>query len=141
MIVLDTNVVSELLGRTPDPAVHAWSLSVPDHAFVTTAVTEAELRLGIALLPKGKRRDTLGVRIEAFFATRFADRVLPFDHAAARHFADFLAARRAVGRPVGQSDAMIAATAQAAGATAIATRDTADFADCGVPLINPWLGA
>jgi predicted nucleic acid-binding protein len=141
MIVLDTNIVSELLRTNPDPVVLAWSLAVPNDAFVTTAVTEAELRLGVALLPPGRRRETLGAAMEAVFAHRFADRVLPFDRGAASHYAAFLAARRAAGRPAGQSDAMIAATARAAGASAIATRDTAGFEGCGLPLINPWLAA
>jgi predicted nucleic acid-binding protein len=141
MIVLDTNTVSELLRSRPDPAVLAWSLAVPGADFVITAVTEAELRLGLALLPQGRRREALAAAIEAVFADRFANRVLPFDRAAAPHCAAFLAARRAAGRPAGQADAMIAASARAAGATAIATRDTAGFEGCGLSLINPWRGA
>ncbi len=141
MIVLDTNVLSELLRATPDPTLLAWAATVPDDSFVTTTVTEAEMRFGVARMPQGKRRDDLAASVEAVFAKRFADRILPFGSTAAPHYATFLAARRAAGRAASMPDAMIAAAARAAGAAAIATRDTDGFAGCGLPLINPWRAA
>jgi toxin FitB len=138
VIVLDTNVLSELLRSAPHPAVLAWSAGVPRTATATTAVTEAEIRFGVALLPEGSRRDALAAAVDALFADRLAGRVLPFDRAAAPHYAAFAAARRAAGRPVATADAMIAAVARARGAAAIATRNTADFAGCGLPLVDPW---
>jgi predicted nucleic acid-binding protein len=140
MIVLDTNVLSEVLRARPDPAVLSWSLSFPPDMIAAAAVTEAEIRLGIARLPEGKRREALAVAADRLFV-RMADRVLPFGRAAVPHYAAFMASRRAAGRPASLPDAMIAATALAAGATAIATRDTAGFEGCGLPLINPWRGA
>ncbi|MGK7868958.1 type II toxin-antitoxin system VapC family toxin [Falsiroseomonas sp. E2-1-a20] len=138
MIVLDTNVLSELLRPAPQAAVLAWAQGVPRASVTTTAVTEAEIRFGLALLPAGGRRDILASAIDALFADRLADRVLAFDRAAAPHYAQFAAFRRAAGRPVATADAMIAAIACARGAAAIATRNTADFEGCGLPLIDPW---
>ena len=100
-------------------------------------VTEAELRLGIAILPAGKRRDGLAEMIDQIIREDFADRILPFDSPAAVAFADIAASRRAKGRPIAHADCQIAAIAQAAAAK-VATRNTPDFADCGIKLINPW---
>jgi toxin FitB len=136
VIVLDTNVVSELMKPEPSPAVVEWmSDQIPDLLF-TTAITVAEILYGVDLLPKGKRRDQLFHEAEATFATDFADRVLLFDERAARMFGTIAVARRVQGRPIGVLDAQIAAIVRVHGAT-LATRNTNDFEGCGVRLINP----
>ena len=141
MILLDTNVLSELVRPTPDPTVLGWAAGVPRAGIATTAITEAEMRHGLARLPPGQRRQALEQAVERLFAELLAGRVLPFDRAAARHYAGFTTARLAQGRPVAMADAMIVATALAHGAAAIAKRNTADFEGCGLPRINPWTGA
>ncbi|QYU66821.1 PIN domain-containing protein [Leptolyngbya sp. 15MV] len=138
MILLDTNVVSELLRDPPHSAVTAWASAVPRSEMVTTSITEAELRLGVAMLPRSDRRERLQVALDSIFRRWLGSVVLPFDSLAARHFAVFRARRRREGRSVAPNDAMIAAIAIAHGVAAIATRNTPDFEGCGVPLINPW---
>ncbi len=138
MIILDTNVVSELLRPAPTPAVEAW-LTAQDGATVYfTTVGEAELRLGVALLPAGRRRSALAAAIESMLAEDFCDRILPFDRSAARAYAEIVAKRRSAGRPISQFDGQIAAIARAH-AAAVATRNIADYAGCGIDLIDPWI--
>lgn len=138
MIVLDTNVVSEFLRSSPEKQVETW-LSVQDGAMVYfTAVGEAELRHGVAILPAGRRRALILDAIEGMLEEDFRDRILPFDSNAARAYAVIAAERRAAGRPISQFDCQIAAIARAHGA-AVATRNTADFKGCGIEVINPWL--
>jgi predicted nucleic acid-binding protein len=137
VIVLDTNVISELMRSEPDPRVFAWAAAQTRGALHTTSVNEAELLHGIAALPEGRRRAGLAAAVEALFAEEFAGRVVPFGSAAARRYADVVTIRRLAGRPIEAFDAMIAATALAAGAT-VATRDIGGFSGCGVTLINPW---
>jgi predicted nucleic acid-binding protein len=106
-------------------------------ALFSTAVTEAELLYGIALLPESRRRRSLEEAIVRILNERLAGRILPFDRAAAREFADITATRRRAGRPIGEADARIAAIARSRGAS-LATRNIADFTDCGLELIDPW---
>ena len=137
MIILDTNVLSELLRPEPARQVGRW-LSAQDGAKVYfTTVGEAELRHGVAILPAGKRRNALTTAIEGLLDEDFRDRVLPFDRAAARAYATVAAARRSAGRPISQFDCQIAAIARAHEAT-VATRNTSDYEGCGVELIDPW---
>jgi toxin FitB len=137
MIVLDTNVVSELLRPTPAPEVEAW-LAAQDGATIWfTAVGEAELRHGVAILPAGRRRNDLAGAIEAMLEEDFRDRILPFDRIAARAYATIAAERRAAGRPISQFDCQIAAIAHAHRA-AVATRNSSDYAGCGIEVIDPW---
>ena len=137
MIVLDTNVLSELLRSAPAPQVEAW-LSARDGAAVYfTAVGEAELRHGVAILPAGRRRTALSGAIEAILEKDFRDRILPFDRAAARAYADIAAKRRSAGRPISHFDCQIAAIVRSHEA-AVATRNTADYAGCGIEVIDPW---
>lgn len=137
MIILDTNVLSEILRPAPEPRVVDW-LAAQDGATVClTAITEAELRHGVAILPEGKRRNDLAEMIDQIIREDFAGRILPFDSPAAEAFATIAAARRAMGRPIAHADCQIAAIARAVGG-AVATRNTPDFAECGVRLINPW---
>ncbi len=138
MIVLDTNVLSELMAPKPSAAVLAW-MSKQRFADVlyVAAVTVGEILYGVELLPAGKRREGLLHEAEAMFQEDFGARILPFDDAAARFFAKIAAARRVRGRPISNSDAQIAATARVHGA-ALATRNTTDFEGCGLTLTNPW---
>ena len=138
MIVLDTNVITELMSPQASPTVRAW---VAGHRITNTlcitTITVAEILYGVELLPKGKRRDSLLLDAEAMFREDFARHILVFDEQAARAFSRVAAARRSRGRPITTLDAQIVAIALANGAT-LATRNTADFQGCGVRLINPW---
>jgi predicted nucleic acid-binding protein len=138
MILLDTNVISELIRAQPNPAVVAYLDALAPEIIFTAAVCEAEIRYGLARMPVGRKRDELIARISVFFETGFQDQVLVFDRACAALYGEIRHTREAAGRPIEVEDAMIAATAQAYGA-GIATRNTKDFLDCGVPLIDPWL--
>ena len=139
MIVIDTNVVSELMRATPAPAVMAWFSAQDSAELYLTAVSEAELRAGVAILPAGRRRKRLAAEVDAVVEQDFAGRVLPFDSAAARAYAAIAASRRSVGRPILEADCQIAAIARASDA-AMATRNGADFEHCGIAVIDPWAG-
>ena len=139
MILLDTNILSEVLRPLPDIRVERWLDSQPDASLFTSAITEAELWLGVALMPLGHRRTALAVAIRTILADDFSGRILPFDSPAAA-FADVLASRRRSGRPMSQSDAQIAAIARSRGMTA-ATRNVRDFEGCGITVVNPWTEA
>ena len=136
-ILLDTNIVSELLRPLPDPAVEAWVGEHPAGDLYFSAVGEAELRYGVALLSPGRRRDALAVAIEAILREDFEERILPFDSAAAREYADIAAKRRTGGRPVTPVDCQIAAIARSL-SMALATRNVRDFEDVDIKLVNPW---
>lgn len=135
MIVLDTNVLSELMRPEPEAAVLQWMAAQTDALYVT-ALSYAEILLGIDLLPKGKRRQRLGEQATAMFTEDFAGRILSFDLATAPAYAAIAGKRQQAGQRLSPIDGMIAAVAHVHGAS-IATRD-GDFAGCGVPLINPW---
>lgn len=137
MIVLDTNVVSELMRPRSGSIVVDWTDRQPIHSLYLSAVTEAELRYGAAVLPLGQRRERLLAEIEDMLEQNFAGRVLSFDSAAAQTYATIAAARRAAGRPINHADCQIAAIAYSKGA-AVATRDVSDFEGCGIEVVNPW---
>ena len=137
MIILETNVLSELMRPAPSARVVNWVSTQPAAELFTTSITEAEIFYGIELLAKGVRRDRLLAGAEVVFARDLGGRVLGFEGPAARAFSRIAAHRRALGRPIGQADAQIAAIAQIQGAK-LATRHTADFRDCGVELVDPW---
>ena len=137
MIVLDTNVVSELVRPTPSQAVIEWVDAHDSSDLVITALTAAEVRAGVALLPRGRRKRDVGLRMESLLVETFAGRVLAFDNDSSAYYADILAARRRAGRPISAFDAAIAAVCRQCEA-ALATRNTADFTDTGIQLINPW---
>ena len=137
MVVLDTNVVSELMRKDPSAEVLAWMDNRPTRELFVTAVTEAEVRAGIAILPEGARRRNLAEAAERAFAGLFAGRVLSFDSGAARAYAEIAWARRTLGRPI--SDCQIAAIARSRG-MAVATRNVRDFGDMGIDVIDPWKG-
>jgi toxin FitB len=137
MFVLDTNILSAIMGSRPVPEVAAWIAGQPEDLLFTATVCQAEVLSGLAVMPVGRRRLALEAAARAIFTEDFDGRVLPFDAAAAAAYVDSCAARRRAGRPAAPLDLMIAAVARAKGA-AVVTRDTSGFEDCGVPLINPW---
>ena len=137
MIVLDTNVVSELVRITPESVVLDWvARQAPQDVFLS-AVTEAELRYGVAIMPMGRRRDSLALTLARILDEDFAGRVLSFDSFAARAYATIAAERRAAGRPIEPPDCQIAAIARSLDAS-VATRDTGGFEGCGIDVIDPW---
>ena len=138
MIILDTNVVSELMRPISSAAVLNWMSNQDAQELHTSAVTLAEILYGIELLPGGRRRTDLLAGAEKMFTIVLANRILGFEDRAARAYAQIASARRKAGKPMADFDAQIAAIAQVHGA-ALATRNTADFKGCGVRLINPWL--
>jgi predicted nucleic acid-binding protein len=138
MIIVDTNVVSELLRPAPEPRVELWLSSQNGLTIFLTAISEAELRYGVAIMGNGKRRAGLADAVDRILREDLAGRILPFDSEAARSYADIAAARRATGRPIAQADCQIAAIARAHGAV-VATRNTPDFEGCDIDLINPWI--
>jgi predicted nucleic acid-binding protein len=137
MIVLDTNVISEVFNPVPSAKVMDWFQQQADGDMYTTAITRGELLFGVHVLPQGRRRDTLLAGLLRIFQTRFPERVLPYDEAAADAHAEIAAQRRAQGRPSSQSDLMIAGIVRAHGAT-LATRNVRDFENCGIALADPW---
>jgi len=137
MIILDTNVLSELMKPIGSTTVRNWAAGQPVTSLFTTTITQAEILYGIAILPEGKRKYELYQAATLMFAEDFAGRVLPFDESAALAFANISAQRRVSGNPISQADAQIAAICYSRNA-AIATRNVADFADCGIFIINPW---
>ena len=137
MIVLDTNVVSELMKAAPAAAVTRWIREQAVESVYTTSITQAEILHGIMLLPAGRRRRIIASAAEEMFSVEFGGRVLAFGSDAASHYAQIAAHRKRSGRPISHFDAQIAAIARAAGAS-IATRNVADFEDCGVRVLNPW---
>ena len=136
MIVLDTNVVSELMRGTTDPRVLRWVGEVGDAELATTSITVAEIEYGLARLPDGARADALRNAAATLWRS-FASSILPFDTRAARHYGALMAARERAGRPTGAVDAQITAIATTHDAK-VATRNLADFQGMGVRLIDPW---
>lgn len=136
MIVLDTNVVSELMRPEPAPAVLAWLQRSSGGGLHTTAVTIAEIRYGIARMPEGRRRQSLHQAADEIFAA-FPRQVLPFDLASARAYADIVASREEQDNPISGFDAQIAAICRSQAAS-LATRNTRDFVDTGISLLDPW---
>lgn len=139
MIILDSNVVTELMRPAPDPAVMRWFGSQPAEDLNVTAVTVAETLCGIELIPTGRRRDPVRAGAEKMFGVVFADHILSFDDRAARAFSLIASSRRRQGKPISGSDAQIAAISRVHGAT-LATRNPYVFEGCGVRLVNPWEG-
>lgn len=137
MIIADTNVISEVWKRSPDPKFLSWWSQVSD-SIATTSVTVGELHTGIKLLPPSQRRDFYARAFERSFSI-FEKRngILPYDLAAARALGEIVATRRSAGRPISAEDAMIAAICRSRRLT-LATRNTKDFEGTGVRVINPW---
>ncbi len=123
--------------ESPQPEVLAWLDHQLTDTLLVTAVTEAEIRTGIAILPEGERQRGLAAAAERAFGVFFAERILPFDSDAAQAYAAIAAARRAAGRPISQADCQIAAIARSRTAS-VATRNMNDFEGSGLDVINPW---
>lgn len=137
MIVLDTNVVSELMRPVPNPAVLAWVDAQPDQDLWLSSVVVSELLYGLARLPSGARRAQLTQAFEAMLAEDFGGRVLAFDLPAAVVYADLVSTREQLGQPLAMADAQIAATCLAHGAQ-LATRNVRHFEALGLNWVNPW---
>ena len=137
MIVLDTNVLSEIMRVNPAPSVAGWIGRQIRRELFTTAVSEAEIFFGVQLLPPSKRRDALLLAAKSILDDDFAERILPFDSAAARAYSHIATRRRASGRPISDLDAQIAAIVQVQAAT-LATRNVKDFESCGIRIVDPW---
>jgi predicted nucleic acid-binding protein len=137
MILLDTNVISEVMKTRPEPQVMAWIDSKDPDELATCTIVLAELLSGLDLMPVGSRQRRLREKAEYMFSALFANRVFDFDVSAARMFGTVLGIRTSMGRPIDDMDALIGATALSNGAT-LATRNISDFEHCGIPLINPW---
>ena len=133
MYVLDTNVASELMRPTPAPTVAAWDTQ----AMFLTAISEAELLCGVAIVPAGRRRNELETAMSRWLDVGFGERLLPFDSAAARHYAEIAARRRREGRPIEGADCQIAAICRSRGAVLV-TRNVRDFEATGVDVVEPW---
>jgi hypothetical protein len=137
MTVLDTNVLSELMRARPEPKVVAWPDRQPAESVWITAVTLFEARLGLALLPSGRRRRALEAAFSALLNDDLENRVLDFDAAAATTAASLAAERQRVGRPIDLRDTQIAGIALSRNAT-LATRNVRHFGDLNVPVVDPW---
>ena len=137
MIVLDTNVLSELMKGESNVSVLDWTSKQAATSLYVTAVTQAEVLFGIGLMPAGKRRTGIEEAANAMFSEDFQSRVLTFGSDAATEYARIAVSRRQLGRPISQFDAQIAAICRSTGAS-LATRNVSDFEHCGVTLVDPW---
>lgn len=137
MIILDTNVVSEVMRAEPDSGVLGWLDAQLDTECFITVITAAELRLGVARLDDGRRKAQLADAVDVVIEIEFVNQVLPFDHIAAEHYADIASLREALGRPISGADAQIASICRAHDGE-LATRNTKDFSELGLELRNPW---
>lgn len=139
MIIVDTNVISELMASTTSGTVQRWINFQKWDELYTTTICEAELLFGIERMPKGRRRDEIEATASRVLAKVFPARILPFDSAAARAFAVLAGERRRAGRPMSLEDSQIAAISRSH-AAALATRNVSHFEGCGITVINPWTG-
>jgi predicted nucleic acid-binding protein len=137
VIILDTNVISEIMRPAPEASVAAWLAAQDAFALATTTITIAEIERGIVRLPKGKRRKDFEDRFSGFIDEAFSGRLLAFDRDAARACGAVSEARERKGLHADAVDMMIAGVVKAAGAT-LATRNISDFEECGIALANPW---
>jgi hypothetical protein len=137
VIILDTNVLSALMRTAPEAAVVSWLDRQPADSIWITSITLFETRLGLALLPQGRRRRALEAAFAQLLEEDLENRVLDFDSAAATSAASLAAARQRAGRPTDMRDTQIAGIALARSAT-LATRNVRHFADLKVPVVDPW---
>lgn len=138
MIILDTDVLSELSRQDPSEQVMSWLDAQPARETATTAVTAAELRYGVARLPDGRRKTRLAEAVRGILDDDLAGRIEPFDAAATAHYAVIVAGRERTGRPISVADAQIAAICRKLRAT-LATRNTRDFGGTGIEVLDPWM--
>lgn len=135
--MLDTNVASEIMRPAPASTVMAWIAERDAEELFLTAVSEAELLYGVAIMPAGRRRAMLEDSMTRWLALGFGERILPFDSAAARAYAEIAAGRRRAGRPISEADCQIAAISRSRGAVLV-TRNMRDFEDTGADVVDPW---
>lgn len=136
-MILDTNVVSAVMAKEPDPRVVRWLDEQDAETLYLSTITLAEISYGLAVLPEGRRRRELRARFEKFVSEGFAHRILPFDEPAAAQYGEIVGHRRKIGRPMAALDGQIAAIAKARG-LGVATRNLSDFEECGLPLTDPF---
>lgn len=137
MILTDTNVISEVMKVSPSLRVIEWLNKQDSNALYVSTITIGEIEYGLRILPDGRRRLELKESFERFISVAFAQRILSFDEPAARSYGDVMGLRRELGRPISVPDGQIAAIARSGGLS-VATRNTSDFEECGVDLINPF---
>ncbi|MDQ2803610.1 MAG: type II toxin-antitoxin system VapC family toxin [Pseudomonadota bacterium] len=137
MLMLDTNMLSEIMRSAPERKVADWIVRQPSEELFTAAVCQAEILSGLAVMPSGRRRAELEEAARSMFVDDFDGRVLSFDTEAAAAYAEVFAARRKAGRPSGIVDLMLAAIARVRGASVV-TRNVVDFDGVGVAIVNPW---
>jgi toxin FitB len=137
MIVVDTNVVTEVMKDSPIQAVVSWLNGQETSTLFLTSITLGEIRYGLRIMPQGKRRLQLEQGFERILVEAFADRILAFGEEASRYYGEVMGRRREIGRPLSVQDGQIASIARANG-YAIATRNVRDFVECGVEIINPF---
>jgi toxin FitB len=137
MVLLDTNIISELMKKAGNPNVQAWLDGIPAHQLYTSAISKAEIEYGVSILPEGKKKNQIG-KLADLVLELFDDRILPFNTDSTQAFARIKSSRKIMGRPINYADAQIAAIAVQHGFK-LATRNTADFQSIeGLELINPW---
>jgi predicted nucleic acid-binding protein len=138
VILLDTNVISEIMKVSPSEIVVDWLNDQKSTELHISAVTIGEIEYGLRILPAGKRQRQLRERFERFIAAAFSQRVVAYDEAAARTYGEIMGHRREIGRPMSVPDGQIAAVARTNGFV-VATRNTADFEDCGIDVVDPFV--
>ena len=138
MFLLDTNVLSALMYPTPPIAVVQWVTGRSYDELFTASVCQAEVLAGLAVMPRGRRRQRLEQAAEMMFKDDFAGQILPFDTGATASYANILVSRRHAGRPISREDLMIAAIARSRGLS-IVSRNVHDFDGCGIEVIDPWV--
>ena len=137
MYIIDTNVASELMRPEPTTSVAAWIAQRDSDELFLTAISEAELRYGVAIVPAGRRKDELEAALTRWLVVGFSDRTLPFDSASARHYAEIAFRRRRAGRPIQEADCRIAAIARSRGSVLV-TRNVRDFEGIDIEVVDPW---
>ena len=137
MIIIDTNIVSELMKESPAGEVVSWMNDQEASELFLTTITLGEIGYGLEILPQGKRRLQLEQGFERVIAEAFTGRILDFDEQAARLYGALMVRCKAIGRPLSILDGQIASIARAKGC-AVATRNVRDFAECGVDILNPF---
>ena len=137
MYVIDTNVASELMRPEPTGSVAAWIGQRDSDELFLMAISEAELRYGVAIVPAGRRKDKLEAALTRWLDLGFSDRILPFDSASARHYAEIAFRRRRAGRPIQEADCRIAAISRSRGSVLV-TRNVRDFEGIDIEVFDPW---
>ena len=137
MYIIDTNVASELMRPEPTTSVAAWIARRDSDELFLTAISEAELRYCVAIVPAGRRKDELEAALTRWLAVGFSDRILPFDSASARHYAEIALRRRRAGRPIQEAGCRIAAISRSRGSVLV-TRNVRDFEGTDIEVVDPW---